>query len=142
MSSQIDGNFRTFLVSSGYTGSTVTIAPSGTTTANGIPAYLAVTVNSDGTITPANTAISNGVGILQEDVQAGQYGKVKLWTGAGTFLAAVSGTAVTPGTGYAIITGGYIGTASAAGGYTAGALAIQSGVASNGIVLEFVNQGF
>ena len=141
MSSQIDSNFRTFLVSSGYASSTVVVAPSGTTTANGIPAYIVVGVNSDGTITPANAASTTGVGILQEDVQAGQYGRVKLWSASGTFLASVSGTAVTPGTGYSIITGGYIGTATA-GSYTAGVVALQSGVASAGIVLEFTNSNF
>ncbi len=123
MASQIDNNFRTFLVSSGLTG--------------GISAYLAVAIQSDGTITPANAASSNGQGILQEDVAAGGYGRVKLWSGSGTFLAAVSGSVVTAGTQYAVITGGYIGAASAGGGYTANVTALQSGVASAGIVLEF-----
>lgn len=129
MSSQIDVNYRTFLVSTGYTGGLV-----GAVT-GGITAYLAVQIQADGTITPAN-APGFGQGILQEDVQAGQYGRVKLWTGSGTFLAAVSGTAVTPGTGYAIVTGGYVGVATA-GSYSAGLVALQNGVASNGIVLEF-----
>jgi hypothetical protein len=131
MSAQIDVGYRTFLVSTGYTGGLA-----GATT-GGITAYLAVDIQSDGTITPANAAKSVGVGILQEDVQAGQYGRVKLWSGQGTFMAQVSGSAVTPGTLYSIVTGGYVSTATAGGVYAGTLTALQSGVASAGIVLEF-----
>jgi hypothetical protein len=134
MSSQIDGNYRTFLVSTGYTGGLA-----GATT-GGITAYLAVVIQSDGTITPANAANLNyGVGVLQEDVPAGYYGRVKLWGGAGTYMAAISGTAITPGTAYSIITGGYVGTATA-GSYTASLLALQSSAnVTNGAIVEFAN---
>ena len=132
MASQIDNNYRTFLVSTGYSGGLA-----GATT-GGISAYLAVNIQSDGTITPANAATSNGQGILQEDVQAGQYGRVKLWTGSGTFMAMISGSAITPGTQYAIITGGYVGTASAGGGYAASVTALEtSSSVTNGLILEF-----
>jgi hypothetical protein len=122
MSSQIDTNFRSFLVSTG---------------SSGISAYLAVAIQSDGTITPANAASGfPGHGILQEDVPAGYYGRVKLWTGAGTFLAQASGTAITPGTQYTVITGGFAGV-TASGNTTPWLVALGSAVASNGIVAEF-----
>jgi len=102
-----------------------------------ISAFCVVDIQSDGTINvAANGAV--GIGVLQEDVPVGYYGRVKLWTAPGTVMAAVSGTAVTPGTTYSIITGGFIGPVN---GTTAPAYlkALQSGVASNGIVLEFIS---
>lgn len=118
MSTQIDNSFRTFQAS-------------GT-----ISAFLAVSVQSDGTITPATYGV-RPVGITQEDIADGAYGNIKLFPGGqGTFDIQVTGTAVTPGVQYSIVTGGYVGPVN---GTTAPAYvtALYTGVASNGIVIEF-----
>lgn len=104
-----------------------------------ISAFLAVDVQSDGTITPVAGNASIGIGITQQDFAAGGYGNVRLWTAPGTFLIQVTGSAVTPATTYAIVTGGYAGAVNGTFG-PASLTAIQSGVASNGIVLEFVSK--
>lgn len=114
MASQNDNGYATFVASGALT------------------AYTAVNVQSDGTIKVCADNV-RGVGILQEDVVDGGYGRVKLWTAPGTFMAQVSGSAVTVGTTYNIITGGYVGVSTG----TAFVRALQSGVASNGITLEF-----
>ncbi len=121
MSAQNDIGFRTFL---GGGASTIT-------------AFLAVDVQSDGSITPASGG-STGIGVTQEDVPVGYYGNVKLWSAPGTFMLSVSGSAVTPANSYAIITGGYAGAV--ATGSSSGVLkGLYSGVASDGIVLEFAS---
>lgn len=119
MSSQNDGGFKSFQAS------------------GAISAYRVVTVQSDGTITAAGNGVK-GNGVTQEDIVDGGYGDVKLWTAPGTHMVGVSGTAVTPGTTYSIITGGYVGTINGtiAPAYVT---AITLGVASNGIVIEFQN---
>lgn len=104
-----------------------------------ISAFLAVDVQSDGTITPVAGNASIGIGITQQDMAAGGYGGVRLWTAPGTFLIQVTGTAVTPATTYAIVTGGFAGAVNGTFG-PASLTALQSGVASNGIVLEFVSK--
>lgn len=117
MASQNDNGFKTFLAS------------------GAISSFIAVNVQSDGTITAASNG-TKGVGVTQEDIADGYYGNVKLWTAPGTVMVRVSGTAVTPATTYSIITGGFAG---AVNGATAPAIltALDSGVASNGIVVEF-----
>jgi len=121
MSTQNDLGFRTFQAS------------------GAISAYLVVDVQSDGTITAAAGGVTQGIGVLQQDIAAGGYGGVKLWTAPGTFMAQVSGTAITPGTDYAVITGGYIGTRTATTWPTAVG-GLQAGVASNGIIVEFIGR--
>lgn len=107
-----------------------------TFTASGaLSAYLVVDVQSDGTI-KASANNTKGIGVLQEDVADASVGLVKLWSAPGTVMAAVSGTAITPGTAYQVITGGYIG-ASTGTNYVK---AREAGVASNGIILEFIPQ--
>ena len=115
MSSQNDNGFKTYLAS------------------GAVSAFIAVNIQSDGTITAANGA--RGMGVTQEDIADGSYGAVKLWSAPGTFMIQASGTAITTGTSYSIITGGYAGVTGT--GYAAYLIAQQGGVASNGIVLEF-----
>ncbi len=115
MSSQNDNGFKTYLAS------------------GPIPAFTCVNIQSDGTITAANGA--RGMGVTQQDIADASYGDVKLWTAPGTFMIQASGTPITAGTAYSIITGGYAGIT--ASGYSAYLIAQQNGVASNGIVLEF-----
>jgi len=114
MASQNDSGFATFVASGALT------------------AYLAVNVQSDGTIKVCADNV-RGIGMLQEDVLDGGYGRIKLWSAPGPFMAAVSGTAITAGTTYQIITGGYVGVSTGA----AVMRALQNGVASAGIVVEF-----
>lgn len=121
MSTQNDLGFRTFQAS------------------GAISAYLVVDVQSDGTIKAAAGGTTQGIGVLQQDVADAGYGGVKLWTAPGTFMAQVSGTAITPATEYAVITGGYIGTRTATTWPTAVA-GLQAGVASNGIIVEFIGK--
>jgi hypothetical protein len=104
-----------------------------------ISAYVAVDVQSDGTITPVAGNASIGIGINQQDIADAGYGQVRLWTAPGTFMIAVTGTAVTPATTYAIVTGGFAGAVNGTFG-PASLTAIQSGVASSGIVIEFVSK--
>jgi hypothetical protein len=99
-----------------------------------ISAFRVVTFQSDGTITAA--VATRGIGVTQQDISDASYGSVKLWTAPGTFMIAVTGTAITPASTYSVVTGGYIGTATGTS-YPAYVLAHESGVASNGIVLEF-----
>jgi hypothetical protein len=54
-------------------------------------------------------------------------------------MAQVSGTAITPGVDYAVITGGYIGTRTATTWPTAVG-GLQAGVASAGIIVEFTGK--
>ena len=121
MSTQNDLGFRTFQAS------------------GAISAYLVVDVQTDGTIKAAAGGVTQGIGILQQDVADAGYGGVKLWTAPGTFMAQVSGTAITPATEYAVITGGYIGTRTATTWPTAVA-GLQAGVASAGIIVEFISK--
>lgn len=114
MASQNDLGFKTFLAS------------------GAVSAYRVVTVQADGTITAAadNT---KGIGVTQEDIADANYGMVKLWSAPGSFLVAASGSAITAATSYGVITGGYIGVVT-----TSRVTALNSAVASNGIVAEFV----
>ena len=121
MSTQNDLGFRTFQAS------------------GAISAYLVVDVQSDGTIKAAAGGVTQGIGVLQQDIADAGYGGVKLWTAPGTFMAQVSGTAITPGTEYAVITGGYIGTRTATTWPTAVG-GLQAGVASAGIIVEFIGK--
>lgn len=114
MASQNDSGFRSFLAS------------------GAISAYIVVNVQSDGTITAAANNVK-GIGVLQEDAADANYASVKLWTAPGTFMAAVSGTAVTIGTALQVITGGYIGASTG----TNRVVPLSSAVASNGVVVEF-----
>jgi hypothetical protein len=115
MASQNDSGFATYVAS------------------GALSAYRAVDVQSDGTIGYANG--TRGLGVLQEDVVDAGYGLVKLWTAPGTFMAAVTGTAITSGTTYSIVTSGLIGAT--ATGYSAYVKGTQNAVASNGIIVEF-----
>lgn len=121
MSTQNDLGFRTFQAS------------------GAISAYLVVDVQTDGTIKAAAGGTAQGIGVLQQDIADAGYGGVKLWTAPGTFMAQVSGTAITPATEYAVITGGYIGTRTATTWPTAVA-GLQAGVASAGIIVEFIGK--
>jgi len=116
MSSQNDLGFSTFLAS------------------GAISAYLAVDVQTDGTIKACANGV-RGLGILQEDAADANYARVKLWTAPGTFIVQVSGTAVTAATTYSIITGGFAGAVTT--GNSAFIKGLSNGVASNGIALEF-----
>lgn len=113
MASQNENGFKSFLAS------------------GAISAYRIVTVQADGTITAAadNT---KGIGVTQEDAADANYCSVKLWSAPGTFMVAVSGTAITPATTYGTITGGYVGVVT-----TARFTGLIASVASNGIVNEF-----
>jgi len=113
MASQNDNGFKSFLAS------------------GAISAYIAVKVQADGTITAAAND-TKGIGVTQEDIADAQYGSVKLWTASGTFMVQASGSAITPGTDYGIITGGYAGVVT-----TARVTGLVAAVASNGIVAEF-----
>lgn len=100
----------------------------------GISAFVAVDLNSDGSISP--TVTGKGCGVTQEGAIAGRYINVKLWTAPGTVLLTVSpGQTVTPGVGYTV-SGGYA-CATGTGIVTPTIEAFQAGVASAGIVLEF-----
>lgn len=114
MASQNDLGFKSFLAS------------------GAISAYRIVTVQADGTITAAadNT---KGIGVTQEDVADANYCSVKLWSAPGTFMIAVSGTATTAASSLGTITGGYVGAVT-----TSRFTALAAGVASNGLVNEFV----
>ena len=101
-----------------------------------ISAFIAVSVQSDGTITPSAGNADKGIGITQQDIASLGYGSVKLWTGSGTFMIQATGNAVTAGTSYAIVTGGYASAVNGTFG-PAALVALQNGVASNGITLEF-----
>jgi len=116
MSSQNDIGFKSFLAS------------------GAISAYVAVDVQSDGTIKACANGVF-GVGVLQEDAADTNYASVKLWSAPGTFMVAISGTAITPATTYSIITGGYAGTVTT--GNSAFLKGLFAGVASNGLVKEF-----
>jgi hypothetical protein len=117
MSAQLDNGFKSFLAS------------------GAISAYIAVDIQTDGTIKASANGV-RGIGVLQEDAADGKYASVKLWTAPGTFMVAVSGTAVTAATTYSVITGGFAG---AVNGTVAPAFikGLSNAVASNGIVIEF-----
>jgi len=101
---------------------------------------IAVTVQSDGTVTPTAGSADTGIGITDEEFAQNGYGDVRLWSSAGTFNLQVTGSAVTVGTTYAIVTNGYAGAVNGTFG-PASLIALESGVASNGIVLEFALKG-
>ena len=96
-----------------------------------ISAYIAVKIQSDGTITAAANDTA-GIGVTQEDAADAGYCNVKLWSAPGTFMVQASGSAITAATNYGIITGGYVGVVT-----TARVTALVSAVASNGIITEF-----
>lgn len=102
-----------------------------------ISAYRAVTNQSDGTITYTAGNGDKGIGVSQIDIADANYGDVKLWTAPGTFMIQATGSAITPATTYAIVTGGYAGAVNGTFG-PASLTAVQAGVASNGITLEFI----
>jgi len=102
----------------------------------GISAWLAVDVQSDGTVTPCAGSAARGIGVTQADAAAGDYVSVKLWTAPGTFMIQASGSAITVGTAYSIVTGGYASAVNGTFG-PGGLKALESLVASNGIIGEF-----
>lgn len=114
MASQNDQGFKSFLAS------------------GAISAFRAVRIQADGTITAASND-TKGIGVTQEDVADANYALVKLWSAPGSFMVAASGSAITAANTYGIITGGFVGVVT-----TARLTAIESAVASNGIVTEFV----
>lgn len=122
--SQNDNGFRTFQASPA------------------LSAWIAVDVQSDGTITPSaagGTAVpgsGKGIGVTQESVPTVYYANVKLWSAPGTFMLQCTGSAITVGTQYAITSGGFA-TATGTGCVTPQLVALGSAVASNGIVVEF-----
>lgn len=123
MASQNDSGWKTFQV----------------TGTAGLSAFLVVDLQSDGTIAPV-AAGGKGIGVIEEGVGftvPTSYARVKLWSGPGTFMIQGSGTAITPGTTFSTITGGYAGLVN--GTFQPGWFkAVAAGVASNGIVVEFV----
>lgn len=103
----------------------------------GISAFRAVSIQSDGTITPTNDG-TRGHGVTQEAGIAGRYLNVKLWTAPGTWNLTVSpGFVVTPGSGYSVSNGYAVGTGTT-GATTPTLIAVQAGVSASGIVLEFI----
>ena len=100
-----------------------------------ISAFLAVQISGDGYIYTSAFG-SPGVGVTQMDIAAGSYGDVKLWTAPGTFDIQATASAITVGTTYSIVTGGYVGVV--ATGAAAIVQAQENGVASNGIILEYL----
>tara|TARA_R110000868_G_scaffold59271_3_gene181961 strand:- start:2589 stop:2939 length:351 start_codon:yes stop_codon:yes gene_type:complete len=114
MASQNENGFKSFLAS------------------GAISAYRIVKVQSDGTITAAADD-TKGIGVTQEDVADAGYASVKLWSAPGSFMVAASGSAITAATSYGTITGGFAGVVT-----TARFTALNSAVASNGIVVELV----
>ena len=104
--------------------------------------FIAVDMQSDGTITPsaaAGTAVpgsGKGLGVMQENVPSAYYANVKLWTAPGTWMLQVTGTAVTVGNLYAITSGGFA-TVTGTGCVTPQLIALGNAVSSNGIVVEF-----
>lgn len=126
MASQNDTGFKTFQVSG-----------------SALSAFLVVDLQSDGTIIAAANG-AKGIGVLQEGTggtATTSYARVKMWTAPGTIMIQASGTAITPGTTYSVITGGYISTATgtANGSNPPFVKAIAAAVASNGIVVEFTS---
>jgi hypothetical protein len=118
MSSQNDLGFYSLLVSP----------------AAGISAFVAIDLNSDGSITPSFQG--RGMGVTQEGAVAGRYVNVKLWSAPGTHELTVSpGWTITPGVQYTV-SGGYV-IATNASAVTPTIEAFQAGVSAAGIVLEF-----
>lgn len=117
MSSQYDHGFATFQSSPA------------------LSQFIAVDIQSDGTITPASGG-SRGIGITQENVPAAAYTRVKLWNAPGTYMIQATGSAITAATQYAITSGGFA-TITGTGCTTPQLWAYENGVASNGIVLNF-----
>lgn len=106
------------------------------TPAAGISAFLAVSLNSDMSISPTNDG-TRGDGVTQEGAIAGRYVNVKLWTGPGTMTMVVSpGFVVTPGNTYSVSNGYAVGTG-VTGATTPTIKAFQAGVSAAGIVLQF-----
>lgn len=98
-----------------------------------LTANRAVELLATGKVRHVVTEGVKGIGVAQEDVATDGYGTVRLWGAPGTVRVAVTGTAVTVANLYDITTGGY-----AAAVTTPSMLrALDNGVASNGIVLEF-----
>jgi len=114
MSSQNDNGFKSFLAS------------------GAISAYLVVTIQSDGTIKAAANN-TKGNGVLQEDAADANYASVKLWSAPGTHMAQISGSAVTAGTAYGVITGGFLGVVT-----NTYVTALESQGDNDGAVKEFV----
>lgn len=120
MSTQNDNGFRTFQAS------------------GGISAFLAVDIQSDGTIKAAAGGTVQGIGVLQQDVADAGYGQVKLWTAPGTFLGALTSVALaTPGNAVAVVTGGFFGVYTATTFPRAG-VALSSAAAAAGTVVELL----
>jgi len=103
-----------------------------------IDAFIEVDVQADGTITPCAGSASVGVGVTQTPIADGNYGSVRLWTASGTFAIQITGSAITPGTTYAIVTGGYAGAVNGTFG-PANLKALESSVASAGAIVEFAS---
>jgi hypothetical protein len=115
-------------------------------TGSGVSAFLVVDVNADGTISAVAPG-ATGIGVTQEDVPGPgsnlspsgtpYYGRVKLWSAPGTFMIQASGTAITCGNSYTIISGGFVGV-SASGVTAVRSIDTQgNGIAANGIICEF-----
>jgi hypothetical protein len=120
MSTQNDNGFRTFQAS------------------GALSAFLAVDIQSDGTIKAAAGGTVQGIGVLQQDVADAGYGQVKLWTAPGTFLGALTSVALaTPGNAVAVVTGGFFGVYTATTFPRAG-VALSSAVAAAGNVVELL----
>jgi hypothetical protein len=118
MSTQNDNGFRTFLAS------------------GALSAFLAVDIQSDGTIKAAAGGVTQGIGVLQQDVADAGYAQVKLWTAPGTFLGALTSVALaTPGNAIAVVTGGYFGVYTATTFPRIG-VALTSASAAAGTVVE------
>lgn len=106
------------------------------TPALGISAFTAVSLQSDGSISPTNDG-TRGYGVTQEGAIAGRYVNVKLWTAPGTVNLIVSpGQIVTPGLNYTV-SNGFAVAAGVTGAVTPTIYGTQAGVSAAGIVLEF-----
>ncbi len=117
MANQNEGGIRTFQAS------------------GALSANIIVDVQSDGTIKATAPGVL-GMGVTQADAADAGYVPVRLWSAPGTWDIQATAATITPGSSYAIVTGGYVGTATGTT-YPAALEALVSGVASNGIVCEF-----
>lgn len=116
MASQVDNGFATFQATAA------------------VSAFRVVEMDASGYVKHVVTEGTKGIGVTQEDAAAAGFVNIRLWGAPGSSLITVTGTAVTPNNGYMVGALGYI----VASTGTAQVKATQAGVASAGIVLEFL----
>ena len=102
--------------------------------ASAVSAAKVVELTAAGKIQHVSTDGDKGIGVAEVDIAADGYGAVRLWGTQGTVEIQVTGTAVTPNTDYTTHAGGYVGATTG----TDRVKALEAGVASDGITLEFL----